>query len=246
MSLAGVARLLPDEPRFVEVRSMLLHGRARLVGPVTATPPAFVVVHADGDQAAVIGHPLGRTIASVAMSIGEVLVLPEDRDWVSASLPTWNIEIANLYSLPRDAPTFPPRVPRGTKDVRFLARNELALLTDLPSTLAEELHRAHAEGTPIAASFEDARPAAFCYAGSTTETLWDVSIDTLDRYRRRGHAASAVAFLIQHYAGQGKRPVWGALVSNGASIALASHLGFEPGGSLCIFTRPPANVRKGA
>jgi hypothetical protein len=32
---------------------------------------------------------------------------------------------------------------------------------------------------PVAASFADRRPVSFCYAAAQTESLWDISIDTL-------------------------------------------------------------------
>jgi RimJ/RimL family protein N-acetyltransferase len=79
---------------------------------------------------------------------------------------------------------------------------------------------------------------SFCYAASVTETLWDISIDTLDEYRGQGHAALAVAFMVRRMARQGKRPVWGAEESNTASMALARKLGFEPVDRLIVFAAP--------
>lgn len=59
LSTAGVARLLPDRPRWVEVRGMPLAERARLPGPVRAGPPGFAALRADGDLAAAPGRPRG-------------------------------------------------------------------------------------------------------------------------------------------------------------------------------------------
>jgi GNAT superfamily N-acetyltransferase len=127
--------------------------------------------------------------------------------------------------------------------VRFVAAGELAAFTDgspplVPPTLGDELRAAEAAGTPIAVALNKGCPAAFCYAGSITETLWDVSIDTLEPYRRRGHAMKAVSFLIEYYAARGKQPVWGALASNYASAALAQRLGFAAVDTLCVFSAP--------
>ena len=44
--------------------------------------------------------------------------------------------------------------------------------------------------------FENDRAVSFAYAASTTETLVDVSIDTLEAFRRRGHAARAVSAIV--------------------------------------------------
>lgn len=68
---------------------------------------------------------------------------------------------------------------------------------------------------------------AFCYAGATTESLWDVAIDTLEAHRRKGHATRAFTFMARHMAAQGKQPVWQALEENPASWRLAEKLGFE-------------------
>ena len=50
----AVARLLPDEPRWVEVRGMLLTGMGRPVGEVVPSPVMFVALYAGDDQAAVV------------------------------------------------------------------------------------------------------------------------------------------------------------------------------------------------
>jgi RimJ/RimL family protein N-acetyltransferase len=77
-----------------------------------------------------------------------------------------------------------------------------------------------------------------CYAGWRTEKWWDVSIDTVEAYRRRGYAARAVRFMIGHMAGLGQAPVWGALESNIASMHLAASLGFVAIDQLAVFSQP--------
>ena len=104
--------------------------------------------------------------------------------------------------------------------------------------LRDELTIESRAGTPIAAACVDEHPVAFCYAGAVTETLWDVSIDTLELYRRRGFAAQCAAYLIRRLAEDGKRPVWGAAESNAPSARLAAKLGFTPVDSLVVLRRP--------
>jgi GNAT acetyltransferase len=236
-SLRDLAGLLPDIPQWVEVRSMLLHGRARLIGPVEAPPPTFVVLHSDGDQAVVVGRASRAAIVEAASTADEILAATDDATWIISTLPEWKVETALLFR--RSAASPLPRNASG--EVRFLTTQEVAALIGaasplLPETIRDDLRSAEGEGTPIAAAFDDGRAAAFCYAGSITETLWDVSIDTLEPYRRRGHAMSVAAFLIEHYAARGKQPVWGAVVSNLASQGLAARLGFSAVGSLSVFS----------
>ena len=218
---------------------MLLHGHARLIGPVRTSPPAFVALYQDGDQAAVVGRAPPASILEAATTASEIIAASDDTPWVAAALRDWKLESALLFR--RAAGEGLPKVAAG--EVRFLAAAELAAMTRgtiplVPDDLQDELRTAVRSGVPIAASFDGPHAVAFCYAGSVTEHLWDVSIDTLEPYQRRGHALKAVAWLIEHYRVLGKEPVWGALVSNHASRGLAARLGFEPAGSLSIFSAP--------
>ncbi len=103
-----------------------------------------------------------------------------------------------------------------------------------PAELKEELVEA-AKYSPVAATCVERLPVSFCYAGSQTESLWDISIDTLAGHRNRGYAALCVAFLIEHFRRQGLAPVWGALESNVPSMKLAAKLGFTPVDQLVVF-----------
>ena len=90
----------------------------------------------------------------------------------------------------------------------------------------------------MAATIVAGEAVSFCYAGSVTEQLWDISIDTLAEHRRRGYAALCVAFMVNHMRKQGKEPVWGALETNDASLGLAAKLGFVPVDRVVVFERP--------
>jgi len=221
---------------------MLLHGQARLIGPVGVAPPTFVALHRDGDQAAVVGRAARTSIVEAASTAGEIIAAVEDTPWVASTLPDWKQESAVLFR--RDARSPLPRAFGG--EVRFLAAGELLAITGaslMAETLADELRSAEKSDLHVAAAFEGGQAVAFCYAGSITETLWDVAIDTLEPYQRRGHATKVAAFLIEHYQALGKEPVWGAFLSNEASVALAARLGFAPVGSLSVFSAPCRVVR---
>ena len=224
--------LIADEPRWVEIRSLLLSGRAR-VEVASTIPPAFVVVRPDIAQGGVIGQPPHRIIQAMAADADEILVESEHAEWVAQALPGWTFELAILHVL-GGAPRLPHVAP-GL--VRRISRGELAGWPEIPRDLREELHEAEAE-TPIFAAFAGERPAAFCYAGAVTESLWDVSIDTLAPFRRQGYAARCAAFVIEHMRAVGREPVWGSLTSNVASVRLAAKLGFVPVDTIFVFARP--------
>ena len=80
------------------------------------------------------------------------------------------------------------------------------------------------------------RIVSVCSAAWETETLWDVSVETVSDYRRRGLAAACfIALARWMLAERGKRPVWGAHESNPASLALAASLGFVRESELLSF-----------
>ena len=224
--------LIADEPRWVEVRSLLLSGRAR-VEVASTSPPAFVVVRPDIAQGGVIGRPPHRVIQTMAADADEILVEPEHVEWVAQALAGWAFEVAVLHVL-GGAPRL-PQVPPGL--VRAISRDEVAGWPDIPDDLREQLHEAEAE-TSIFAAFAGERPAAFCYAGAVTESLWDVSIDTLEPFRRQGYGMQCAAFVIEQMRAAGKEPVWGSLASNVPSARLAAKLGFVPVDTIFIFARP--------
>jgi RimJ/RimL family protein N-acetyltransferase len=228
----AVARLLPDEPRWVEVRGMLLSGMGRPVGAVATSPLALVALHAAEDQAVVIGHPERELIQKAAAVAQELLAVPENADWTAAALPGWQQEAATIYT----AATLDRirAVPPGV--VRQLTAEELVGIPDRHAGLRDELLVKARAGTPVFAAFAGQQPAAFCYAGSVTERWWDISIDTLEPFRRQGYAAQCVAYVIQHMSEQGKMPVWGALESNIASARLATKLGFQPVDTIIVFS----------
>ncbi|CAN5805380.1 hypothetical protein BH11MYX4_BH11MYX4_43880 [soil metagenome] len=97
----------------------------------------------------------------------------------------------------------------------------------VPADLLAEL-ASGAGHSPIAATWVDGAPVSFCYAGTMTESVWDVAVATLEAQRGRGHAMSCVIFMIHHMRRTGREPAWGALETNRASRRLAEKLGFEP------------------
>ena len=121
-------------------------------------------------------------------------------------------------------------------DVRWLMS---AATADLSLTGLDE-RRAVTEAlaaTPVAASFEHGVPVSFCYALHETDAWWRVSVLTVPAARRRGHARAVTTFVMDHYRGQSKAPVWVAREDDGPSRAFALALGFVTTETVRVFAR---------
>jgi GNAT superfamily N-acetyltransferase len=249
---------VPDEPRWIDTRGMLLSGRASVIAP--ATPAGHIagaiVVVADSALASIVDRPEPHTIADVIGSLsGDVNVLAqmENADAVSRALPGWRRHRAIIHVLgavpswqsepepntrvftQASAPRFdhvPPSLSRQLLDALSGRTISRFVPGAVPRVAAPPSHVT----VPMAAAWADGRPVSFCYPVWQTETLWDVSIETLEPYRGRGLGASAARTLMRHMRRTGRAPVWGALETNGASRALAARLGFVETAGIAVFT----------
>jgi GNAT superfamily N-acetyltransferase len=158
-------------------------------------------------------------------------VAPDSVEAVAAALPDWRREKAILHVRTADAPW-----PGSIGAVRWLQCGAAIApgLDHVPEPLRGEIADA-VKYQAIACAWEDDRPVAFAYAPWTTERWFDVSVDTLEAYRRRGYGAACARALIERQIEAGRRPVWGAVESNLASRSLAARLGFQPAGIATVF-----------
>jgi hypothetical protein len=233
-STRSIARRLPDIPRWVEARSLLLSGDCEIFGLADGASLSFAVRDPSTGSVIVVGRPDPSAVRAAVRGImhdGTLVAAEDETPWLAETLDGWTRTRAILHSLPDFA-----RLPAVDDAVRFLDPRTIDRL-DIPAQLAREL-RIGAEDSEIAATFVDDRPVAFCYAGSTTESLWDVAIDTLSQHRRRGHAASCAAHMIRYMQPRAKSPVWGAVEENLSSLHLAQKLGFTPADSIVLFEPP--------
>lgn len=230
-----LARELPDAPRWIEVRGMLLSGRGRLVGWRPGAPGYGVFDESVGRLLSLVGRPEGRVLGEALAKLrpDAVLVQTEDDAALRPLLASMGRETALLHRLPESVRLWPLA---EDPPCRLLSAGEHpGWLERWPAAQRRELAAALRLGLPMAGAVAGDGIAAVCYAGWETETLWDVSIDTREEHRRRGFASAAVRFLAAHEAARGLAPVWGAVEGNRPSLALAARLGFEPTEQIVVY-----------
>ena len=248
LSTRALAELVPDEPRWIDLRGLLLSGRC----DAWAEPrpgDGFAAASRDYPFAALFGRPRPELIgAAVAHGLAafahrptaeewQLIAAPEHRGLVEAALPEWRRQGIMLHRWPGDL-----EWPGGPleSETRLLPDGHRRAGLDLervPEASRWELDLDWVAGRPMAVALAEERPVAFCYAAFTTERFWDVSIETLGPYRRRGLAAACFAVLARHMARRGKTPTWGAMLDNPASLGLAAKLGFVPDARLDAWSR---------
>jgi GNAT superfamily N-acetyltransferase len=215
-------RRVPDDPEWVETRATL-----RDSGPLFGSLDGAVVLTPERDMLCVIGRPAREAFEEALRCRApgaEVLAQEADHEHVAKLLGAAG-EPAVIHAPGRDGLQL-AALPRDFR-VETLSPADLYRLAEAPPALREELVAALG-WTVVWACSIDGRTASFCYPGSCTEAWWDVSIDTLEPYRRKGCAVAAFAAAAEHMQCQGKLPVWGALESNEPSWRLARKLGFDP------------------
>ncbi|HEX6883318.1 MAG TPA: GNAT family N-acetyltransferase [Planctomycetota bacterium] len=231
--LAELAAALPDLPRWVAPRGLLLDGRCEvLFGPEGRKGAGYVVLEREGGEAFAVHRPVASLAAQLAAReprVRSVVAPVENAESWRALLGGWREQPAVLHVHPA-----PETLPEPAWPTRFLTLDDLAALGEVPDALGQELARALQRG-PVAAAFEGPRAVSFSHAAYRTERWFDLSIDTLESHRRRGFATAAAAFLVRHMLPQGRRPVWGALDADVASIALARKYGFRAVDRLMVF-----------
>ncbi len=230
--LQKLASTLPDNQLWLDTRGSLLSRSCELFG---LTKESFVIRRFDTPLICVIGKPAISAIQeAVSKSVAEVEVLTyrESVAHVGSALSDWREEAAIIHEFTN---------PHGMNEkiderVRLANENELFWLEDEFPELAKELLEA-LPFSAITTFFIENKPVSFCYSTCESESLWDVSIETLPGYQRKGFAECCARFMIQHMFEKGKQPSWGALKSNTASLNLAKKLGFVPVAELYLFSR---------
>jgi RimJ/RimL family protein N-acetyltransferase len=237
----ALAAELPDIPRWIETRAMLLSGRARLFGG-SDVREGFVVRLCDNGlcAAAVVGSPGPDAVREATADTPKkmpVIAQTENADALVGALQAWHRCTAVLHVL-RDTTT---PVVHDDENLRVLLPDEEHRLRHLPADLRAEMTTA-LRSCPIMCAFVDDRPVSFCYPCWRTETLWDISIDTLAEHRGQGYAERCTRAMIVLMRRQGLEPVWGAMEWNEPSLRLAAKLGFVAVDRVQVFSRDPSWV----
>jgi GNAT superfamily N-acetyltransferase len=226
----ALAAALPDLPRWVETRSLLLSGDGLLT--IGEADDAGVVMDRRFPSGAVVGRGDRSLLQDVLAAVPadfELVVQLEALADARAALPAWKVAFVTVH-----APARPFPGGEGTQaGVVVSAPPDGGRLEELP----EDIRRYAAEAYATAVRVVDGVVVAVCAAGDVTETLWDVGIDTLAAHRRRGHASACVRALAGHMAREGRQPVWAAEEDNVASMRLAAKLGFRPVDRLAVLSR---------
>ncbi|MDX2029698.1 MAG: GNAT family N-acetyltransferase [Blastocatellia bacterium] len=220
--------LLPDLPRWVETRDLLLWEGSVVLE--NSSRSGFIVWSEEDALGAVVGEPDPVVLARAAKDVSELLAFSENIMQVRSLLPGFLAESATIYSAPAQLPSSPAHI------CRKIGQREISSLRHLSADLLEELSDAAEDGRAVVAALDGGLPVSFAYVASETETLWDVSIDTIESHRRQGYAAAAVLYLMRLMRRKRKAAVWGALESNHASSNLARRLGFTENDKLWVLT----------
>lgn len=229
---AALLSNIPDTPRHVEARSCLIAGTANLLY-WHEQPLSYALVNRNTGTLFVHGAPEAGVIGQWAADAKPETELVGDEayaDALKALLAGWDYYPATLFRLA--GPVATPE----EGETAWLSLNDIRSVK-IPAVLREEILVGAVMGH-VACSLEKGRPVSFCYAGAVTETLFDIAIDTLSGYRRKGHARRAAALMISAMAERGLSPVWGAVAENTASIKVAKALGFEPVDTCNVFALP--------
>jgi len=234
---------LPDIARFVETRAMLLLGADVFGGSSAAQGLALRLLDGARSIVAVVGRPAPEALAAAldgATAMTPIVGQTADAAHIETALKVarpgeaWRLERMVWHTLAGPLTPAPPQQPGIV--VRLLGGGDS--LAHVPPGLQYEMMHARAVA-PVTAAFVDGAARAFCYSCWTTESLWDVSVDTLEPYRGRGLAEAVARAAIARRRGEGLQPVWGAVDTNGTSRRLAARLGFVETDEAVVFSRGP-------
>lgn len=222
---------------------MLLSGRGRVLDIELIPEACGAVFQEDIGLGFVIGTPEEEILFQLSELAEEILCPIENAEHVAAALPLYSREDASIMQTPAKVDFVHEYKNSDTASVenniecRKLELSDLREDPGIPDLLLEELEQELTFSTDIYCVALENQPVSFCYPASTSEGLWDISIDTLAEYRNRGFAEICVRHAMTEMWKKGLEPVWGAVSSNTTSRRLAAKLGFEEVCRLSVFTR---------
>jgi hypothetical protein len=228
-------REIPDSPATLEFRAVALEEDST----IRQSGGGLLLIDADASMICAMGAVDADEVLHACRAATpkcEVLADEAAHDVLRGLI---ELDAATIHALA--APWSPNTWSRAGYPIRPLGRDES--IAHLPDELRGEIADALAE-TTVWAAILDGVPASFSYCGSMTETLADVSIDTIETHRNRGIGAAAAATLIDSIVENGRMPVWGAVESNLASLRLAAKLGFTRAAGRSYVAEAPITLLK--
>lgn len=227
-----VAASLPDLPRWVETRWLLQVNGCKLLGH-GGGQGEFFVIHPQAPFGAVVGRPPPQAFERLRARQGSFELIGQAADAADAAylknqLPDWDFGYGLIHTKP----------PSEHGPGRLKEENSKIVVQSPPSPgLPRVTRKWGAVAVAMAAWLENERPVSVCAAVCVTESYWDVGIETVEQYRRRGYARVCFEVLERFMAGRGKRPVWSAHERNQASLAMARRLDFSPVNRLVVLEK---------
>ncbi len=222
---------VPDRPEHIETRAMLLRGTAHIFGQDSHH---CVLCDTQTSLITTFGHPPTTAILQAIQCYPEAETLITSaamQDQLTTVLEGWDCHPAVVHVLDASSP-----LPAPAYDCRWLHPDEIQNMENASDQVRNDLWVASFRSR-IVTALADGQPAAFCFASSYTDSWWNVSVVTLEQYRRKGFGTACVAWMTARWAKRNMQRVWVADKSNLASLAMASHLGFKPVEELIVFRR---------
>lgn len=228
-----LAASLPDIPRWIETRSLLLSGDATL--RIAQRHDGAIVMDTDFPSGSVVGRAdialLREVLADVPADF-ELNVQMDALNDAQQALPRWAVAEVIVHAPAQPYPSSGPAelgvVVSAPPDDRFL------------EPLPDDVRRYAAVAEAVAVRVVGGKAVAVCAASDVTETLWDVGIDTLEGHRRCGYATACFRALAIWMASRRRQPVWAAYEEYPPSVELAKKLGFQPVDRIAVLSPRPA------
>lgn len=233
---ASLLERLSREPEAVVARALVLDPHTRLAGGDVGDRGVVLVHRRRG-----VAHPVDRLGSGALRRSREVMA----GEGAPAGGGSWTllgmgvpmaeeapaVEVLHLRAL-RSLDRVPPFVGASGPAPRLLTRRDVARLRPLPEELGRTLEGALRRGTPVFGVVIRDRVASFACAYWTGDLWWDMSVDTLPSFRRRGLGTACAVALIRELAPRGLRPVNAPGTGSGGAPGFLAYLGFEDAGSV--------------
>ena len=214
--------VLPDVPKWVEPKDSLSAGDADVFQFEEGDVENVAVLDRTEDTLFVVGRLTSHEFDKMANLLGRctsLIVEIGQNDDILTRLHGWRSKNILVFTSPSSLSLSSETI----SNVKFLNKEEI-IRAGLANGLKVELLEA-LKSSEIAASYSEGKPVAFCYAASQSQKYWDVSVDTLPEYRRKGHAKRCALFMMSYMQSKGKEVVWQSFDDNPSSWNLAKSIG---------------------